>query len=484
MKNINVKRTTVTLHPDRTRVLARPFRPMGAQRAVKICARVMALPESEVHVLLDQVLAEFGDRHPKVREFLKRQFDQVRPYLLTGQRLSEERELLLGGYFTHEFSLEAAALFNPSIVPHPNQSDVPPGSLRFILSLRATAEGHISSITFRAGILDANNNIKFDAPARYSLEPMQVPNATYEKRLFERKLQELGLAGDFNRQVLKSLGDTFTLKELRTSVSVAVKQTPSPDQKTKSVARETLMLARSNYEVQFAPDTRLSERVLFPATPSQSNGIEDARFVLFQNEDGTRIYYATYTAYDGRMILPQFIETSDFLHFKFITLNGPAVANKGMALFPRKIKGHYAMLGRQDAENIYVMFSDHLHFWHTMQLVLEPSFSWEFIQLGNCGSPIETEAGWLVISHGVGPMRKYCIGAFLLDRDDPTKVIGRLREPLIKPNKDEREGYVPNVVYSCGSLVHGGELIIPYGMSDYATTFATVPLDEVLAAME
>jgi predicted GH43/DUF377 family glycosyl hydrolase len=228
----------------------------------------------------------------------------------------------------------------------------------------------------------------------------------------------------------------------------------------------------------------LSERVLFPVTPSQSNGIEDARFVRFQREDGTQIYYATYTAYDGKMILPQFLETSDFLRFKFITLNGPAVENKGMALFPRKINGLYAMLGRQDAENIYVMFSDHLHFWDTMQLILEPKFPWEFIQLGNCGSPIETEAGWLVISHGVGPMRKYCIGAFLLDREDPTKVIGRLPEPLIKPNIDERDGYVPNVVYSCGSMVHGGQLVIPYGISDYATTFATIPLDQVLAAME
>ncbi len=484
MKTINVKRTTVTLLPDRRRVLARPFRPMSDQRSVKICARVMALPESEVHALLEQVRAEFGERHPKVREFLKRQFDEVRPYLLNGQRLSEERELLLGGYFTHECSLEAAALFNPSIVPHPNQSDLPPGSLRFILSLRATAEGHVSSITFRTGRLDANNNIRIDTPARYSLEPVQVPNAIYEKRLFERKLQELGLVGDFNREVLKGLGDAFTLEELRTSVSFAVKRLRVPDQETQSVARETLMLAQSNYEVQFAPDSRLSERVLFPATPAQSNGIEDARFVLFQNEDGTRTYYATYTAYDGKMILPQFLETSDFLHFKFITLNGPAVVNKGMALFPRKIKGLYAMLGRQDAENIYVMFSDNLHFWHTMQLVLEPLFPWEFIQMGNCGSPIETEGGWLVLSHGVGPMRKYCIGAFLLDRDDPAKVIGRLRDPLIVPNEDEREGYVPNVVYSCGSLLHGGQLIIPYGTADYATTFATVPLDEVLAAME
>jgi predicted GH43/DUF377 family glycosyl hydrolase len=457
---------------------------MSDQRAVKICARVMALPESEVHALLDQVLADFGGRHPKVREFLKRQFDEVRPYLLNGQRPSEERELLLGGYFTHEFSLEAAALFNPSIVPHPDQSDLPPGSLRFVLSLRATAEGHISSITFRTGLLDADNNITIDTPTRYSLEPMQVPNANYEKRLFEQKLRELSLLGDFNRQVLKGLGDEFTLLELRLSVSLAMEQPWVPSQETHNIARETLMLARSNYEVQFAPDSRLSERVLFPFTPSQSNGIEDARFVLFKNEDGTRTYYATYTAYDGKMILPQFLETDDFLHFKFITLNGPAVENKGMALFPRKIKGHYAMLGRQDAENIYVMFSDELHFWHSMQLVLEPSFPWEFIQLGNCGSPIETEAGWLVISHGVGPMRKYCIGAFLLDLDDPTKVIGRLREPLIKPNKDEREGYVPNVVYSCGSLLHGRQLIIPYGMSDSATTFATVPLDDVLAAMQ
>jgi predicted GH43/DUF377 family glycosyl hydrolase len=243
-------------------------------------------------------------------------------------------------------------------------------------------------------------------------------------------------------------------------------------------------LAQSNYEVQFAADSRLSERVLFPATPSQSNGIEDARFVMFQEEDGKRTYYATYTAYDGKMILPQFIETPDFLHFKFITLNGPAVQNKGMALFPRKIKGRYAMLGRQDYENIYVMFSDHLHFWDATQLVLEPKFPWEFIQMGNCGSPIETEAGWLVLSHGVGAMRKYCIGAFLLDREDPTKVIGRLREPLIKPNENEREGYVPNVVYSCGSLLHGRQLIVPYAMADSASTFATLSVDELLAAME
>ena len=485
MKPIDVRRSTITLDPDPTHVLARPFRFMSDHRGIKITARVMALPENEVHILLEGVRAEFGDRQLKIDEFLHRRFDEVSPYVLDGQRLSEERKLLLGGDFTHEYSLEAAALFNPSMVPHPDQSNVPPGSLRFILSLRATAEGHVSSIAFRSGMLDAASGVTMDLPSRYSLEPMQVPNSTYEKPLFQRKLQELRLMGNFNQDVLNALPDAFTLEELRASIGRAVKQLPENAQETtKGVTRETLMLAQSNYEVQFAPDSNLSERVLFPVTPSQSNGIEDARFVLFQHEDGAHTYYATYTAYDGKMILPQFLETSDFLRFEFITLNGPAVENKGMALFPRKINGLYVMLGRQDAENIYVMFSDHLHFWDTMQLILEPKFPWEFIQLGNCGSPIETEAGWLVISHGVGPMRKYCIGAFLLDLEDPTKVIGRLPEPLIRPNIDERDGYVPNVVYSCGSIVHGGQLVIPYGISDYATTFATIPLDQVLAAME
>jgi predicted GH43/DUF377 family glycosyl hydrolase len=484
MKTATVQRSQVILHPDRSRVLLRPFLPPNDPRAARICAQVMALPETEVHILCQQVKMEFGERHAKTRDSLKRRFEQARPCLHTDESLSEERQLLLGAYFSHEYSLEAAALFNPSIVPHPDQSGLPPGALRFILSLRATGEGHISSITFRTGLLDAQSNITINAPTRYCLEPEQVPNASSENHVFERKLQELGLVGDFSRQVLLGVGSSFTLDELRASLSRSVQQFHARDQETGAAARKILTLAQSNYEVQFAPDSRLSERVLFPATPSQSNGIEDARFVRFQHEDGTQTYYATYTAYDGKMILPQFIETRDFLHFKFITLNGPAVQNKGMALFPRKINGRYAMLSRQDYENIYVMFSDHLHFWHATQLVLKPAFPWEFIQLGNCGSPLETDAGWLVLSHGVGPMRKYCIGAFLLDRDDPTRMIGRLREPLIQPNEDEREGYVPNVVYSCGSLLHGRRLVIPYAMSDYATTFATLSLDEVLAAME
>ena len=483
MKPLNVRRAHLTLRPDPRRVLARPLNLGDDQRVRTICQRVLALPETDVRALLDQVHAEFGDRHRETRVFLQRRYAEVRHCVIPGRDISPERALLLGAYFTHEYSLEAAALFNPSIVPHPDQSDLPPGSLRFVLSLRATGEGQISSITFRTGVMDAEDQITINEPTRYSLEPAQVPNASYEKALFERKLQELGLAGDFNRRVVQRLPESFTLEELRISLGLAVKQDQARNQETQAAARKTLMLAQSNYEVQFPPASRLSERVLFPVTPSQSNGIEDARFVRFENDDGTRTYYATYTAYDGKLVLPQFIETTDFLHFKFVTLNGPAVQNKGMALFPRKINGRYAMLSRQDQENIYVMYSDHLHFWHNAQLILKPEFPWEFIQIGNCGSPIETEAGWLVLSHGVGPMRRYCIGAFLLDLDDPAQVIGRLREPLLKANENEREGYVPNVVYSCGSLLRDRQLVIPYAMSDNATTFATVSLDELLERM-
>ena len=484
MKTINIHRTKITLHPDCKRVLLRPFHFMTGQRASEICAHVMDLSEDEADRLLGQLWVEFGGRHKDIREFFRRRFEEVRPYLLSDQALSEERSLLIGGYFTHEYSFEAAALFNPSIVPHPDQSHLAAGAQRFVLSLRATGEGHISSITFRAGVVDVNGNVVIDPPTRYSLGPSQVPDASIEKPLFERKLRELNLIGAFSREVLKLHGETFTLEELRTSVSVVARELKAHDLETEKVAKKTLTLAQSCFEVQFDADSCLSERVLFPVTLAQSHGIEDARFVLFRDDDGTRTYYATYTAYDGKEIQPEFLETRDFLHFKFTTLHGPAVRNKGMALFPRKINGLYVMLGRQDYENLYLMFSDHPHFWRTKKLILGPKFPWEFIQMGNCGSPIETDRGWLVLSHGVGPMRKYCIGAFLLDRDDPAKVIARLRDPLIVPNADEREGYVPNVVYSCGSLLHGGQLIIPYGTSDHATTFATVPLDEVLAAMQ
>ena len=484
MNVIHVRRTGTTLNPDRTRVLIRPFNITNEQRAVNICARVMSLSEEETRVQLEQVLAEFGERHLQIRELLRGRFERMKKYLLTNQKVSEPRSLLIGAFFTHEYALEAAALFNPSIVPHPDQTDLPRGALRFILSLRATGEGHISSITFRTGVVDATQKITLNSATRYLSEPRQIPNASYEKKLFERKLYELHLTSPFSRRVMEELGATFTLDDLRKKINGVLRQVRATDPESERVAGGILLLAESNYEVQFPPNSRVSERVIFPTSPTQTNGIEDARFVRFENEDGTKVYYATYTAYDGKLILPQLLETPDFLHFRFLTLNGPAVQNKGMALFPRKINGHYAMLSRQDNENIYLMYSDNLHFWYTPELIMKPTFPWEYVQLGNCGSPLETEAGWLVLSHGVGPMRKYCIGAFLLDRDDPTKVIGRLREPLLKPTEEEREGYVPNVVYSCGGMIHERHLVLPYAMSDYATNFATIALDEILSAME
>lgn len=474
---LHAKRIGPTLTPDRSRVLMRPFCPTTDDISRRIVARVIALPEQEVTRLLDQVLGEFSNRHEQVEEIFRKRFEQVNIYLDPGAEPTLERQMLIGAYFTHEYSPESAALFNPSIVPHPDQSGLPEGALRFILSLRATGEGHISSITFRTGVVSARHRITLAPPVPFATEPERVPNAAYVKGLFIHKLEEAGVQNDFCRRVLDQLHEDFTLKELR-QVLLASGLTAA------RAARGLLLLAESNYEVNFAPGSHVSQRVLFPSTPSQRNGIEDARFVRFQNDDGSFTYYATYTAYDGKITLPQLLETPDFVRFKFSTLNGPAVQNKGMALFPRKINDQYVMLSRQDDENILLMFSKNIHFWQTPKVLLSPAQPWEFFKIGNCGSPIETEAGWVVLSHGVGAMRKYCLGAFLLDLNDPARVIGRLREPLLSPNEAEREGYVPNVVYTCGALLHGRELIIPYAMSDSATGFATVPLSELLAAME
>ena len=481
---VHAKRIGPTLSPDRTRVLMRPFYPSTDGIARRIVARVLALSDEDVARLLGQVLGEFVDRHERVELLFRSRFAQVRHYLGETWEPSIERRALIGAHFTHEYSPESAALFNPSIVPHPDQTGLPKGALRFILSLRATGEGHISSITFRTGTVNAQHRITLTPPVPYATEPDRVPNAAYDKALFARKLEEAGVQNDFCRRVLDQLPEAFTLDEMHFVLAAALESAHATDATADRAARGILLLAESNYEVHFASDSRVSQRVLFPSTASQRNGIEDARFVRFQNEDGSFTFYATYTAYDGKITLPQLLETPDFFHFKFSTLNGPAVQNKGMALFPRKINGHYVMLSRQDDENVLLMFSDNLRFWQAPKVLLSPAQSWEFIKIGNCGSPIETEAGWLVLSHGVGAMRKYCLGAFLLDLQDPTRVLGRMSGPLLSPNEAEREGYVPNVVYTCGSLLHGRELVIPYAMSDYATSFATVPVDELLSAME
>lgn len=481
---MDVQRTGIILKPTNSRVVLRPFAIASESRIERILGRIATLSDDEVGQQLESVMREFHERHQRTRDFFLRRFDQVRKYLLTDLPVCERRQILIGAYFTSEYALESAALFNPSMVWHPDQSGLPEGSRRFIISLRATGEGHISSITFRSGRIDAGNRICIDEPTRFATAPELVPNALYEKNLFHRKLTELGINGPLTDQVIVALGERFTLDELDRTIRTVMKSQRARQREFEPIAHTMLVLAKANYEIRFDPAQSISERIIFPSSPTETNGIEDARFVRFAHEDGRICYYATYTAYDGRVTLPQMLETEDFLHFKMSTLNGPEVKNKGFALFPRMVNGQYAMLSRQDNENVFLMYSDLPHFWYTKELIARPTYPWEFVQLGNCGSPIETEAGWLVLTHGVGPMRRYAMGAYLLDLDDPAKVIGRLETPLLEPNANEREGYVPNVVYSCGAVIHGRELVIPYAMSDYASTFATVPLDDVLGAMK
>jgi predicted GH43/DUF377 family glycosyl hydrolase len=480
---MHVTRTGVFIRPNNARVLYRPFEPMQPQRALKIVGRVMELADTEVDALLGAVLSEFHGRHQRLVCFFRERYESVRRHLLTDRPVCESRQLLIGSYFTQEYALESAALFNPALVWHPDQAGLPPGVRRFIVSLRATGEGHISSVGFRSGTIDPQGHVSLTPPTGFVTPPRVVATSRYEKPLFLRKLAELGATGPLVAQVFDVLDDSFTLAALEGSVARTARQQRARRGEWEPVERAIIALAKANYEIECDPDSDISERVIFPYSPAETNGIEDARFVRFAEDDGTVRYYATTTAFDGDVTLPQFIETDDFLRFTVSTLNGPEVANKGMAIFPRRIRGSYAMLSRQDGENIYLMESDMLHFWHAKTLVLRPTFPWEYVQIGNCGSPIETPAGWLVLTHGVGPMRKYSIGAVLLDRDDPTRVLGRLSEPLLSPDENERVGYVPNVVYSCGTAVHDGLLVIPYSMSDHTTSFATVKLADVLAAL-
>jgi len=483
-KAIDIRRTEIRLYPDQSRVVLRPLKFGSDEEYLKIVRRVMGLDEKEVRRTLERVLLEFSSRHRRFIDRLLERYRHLKRFLPAGSKISEPRKLLIGSYFIFEYSAESAALFNPSIIPHPDQSGLARRCLRFLVSLRSTGEGHISSITFRSGVIDAHNSISMDPPSRFLTEPTLVENPTYHRELFWRKLSEMGLVNKWSDRVKSRLGEIFTLGELKESLNKTLKETGAGKNVEEDTTSSGLwLLAKSNYEIQFAPEDELSERIILPVIPIQSNGIEDVRLVVHEDEKGRAVYYATYTAYDGRNVLPQLFTTEDFRHFKFTTLNGPGVQNKGMALFPRKIKNRFAMLSRQDGENIYLMYSDNVHFWNEAKPVLMPRYPWEFVKMGNCGSPIETKEGWLVLSHGVGPMRKYCLGAFLLDRDDPSKVIGRLEQPLMCPEGIEREGYVPNVLYTCGALLRGDNLILPYGLSDRITSFATVSLKDIIAGM-
>jgi predicted GH43/DUF377 family glycosyl hydrolase len=419
-------RQALHLRPDPARVVVRPFKPAteprdfnptDKSRANHIVDRVLALDSATVAAQLADVLENFLGRHRNLLEIFEARANEMEEAFAGHTAFTQDQRRLVGAYFLHEYSFEAAALFNPSIVSHPDQTGAPVGGRRFILSLRAVGEGHVSSLTFRTGFIAADGNVSIDPPARLAAVP-------------------------------KIVGAT-------------------PD------------LTTDHIELAFRPDEDISERVIFPVLASQSNGVEDARFVEFIDA-GARIFYATYTAYTGRAIRSELIETRDFVTFRMSALSGTAARNKGMALFPRRINGKYAMIARQDNENLYLIYSDDLYSWNGGQAILKPRFPWEFVQIGNCGSPIELDEGWLLLTHGVGPVRRYSIGAVLLDKADPSRILARSSEPLVRPEPSDREGYVPNVVYTCGGMRHNDRIILPYAISDTFCSVATMKIAALL----
>ena len=482
-KKLNIRRKAEKLSQDHKRVIIKYYYQIEEKRIKHIIDRVMQLSEDHVNKIIEEVIEDFSNRHKNIWQVFMRHYKKVSSYIAPNLELSDERKILIGSYFSREYSIEAAAFFNPSIVIHPDQSHLPKKHLRIILSFRATGEGHISSVEFRSGILDEKNNIIFDPVSRYVEPPEIIENPVFDKHTFFLKLKELDYNNEISENIFGKLSDNFTFVQLKESVKKILQEENMSHSVVDRTIYNIFWLAKSNYEVKFRNDRSISERVLFPVSENEKNGIEDARFVHFIDDNGEAIYYATYTAYNGFTILPQLIETKDFTKFRMLTLNGKAVKNKGMALFPKKINGKYMMISRQDGENMYIMESDNIHFWQEAKLLRRPESPWEFIQIGNCGSPIETKKGWLLLTHGVGPMREYSIGVDLLDLNDPSKVIASLSEPLLSPNTMEREGYVPNVVYSCGALIHNNELVIPYAMSDTSSGFAVVSLDELFSAL-
>lgn len=481
-----VNRKPIRFYSDPRRVIVRFFFPGPETRVQSIIGKVRDMPEEAARLTLNQSLRDFSARHRNISKIYRRHFERVRE-IMNGRAgeldsVSQSKQLLIGAYFTSEYSIESAAFFNPSMVEDPDQTGLMEGQKRVIISFRATGEGHISSVVFRGGVLDKDNNLELIPTGRLIDEAETVKNFIYHKSEFMSKLSEMHADDETVKHVMNKLREEFDYNELYRAID-ETKRELRPNEAQVKILQTISWLGDSHYEISFSLDTGISDRVIFPIAAAESNGIEDARFVKFTDNDGRVRYYATYTAYNGFSIMPKLIETRDFYNFKVMPIHGENAQNKGMALFPRKVNGKYVMLARIDGVNNYIMFSDDINRWGEAIKLQGPMFPWEFIQVGNCGSPIETEYGWLVITHGVGTMRKYVISAMLLDLDDPTKVIGCLSEPLISPNEEEREGYVPNVVYSCGSIINNDELVIPYAMSDTASTYCTVPLKELLTAL-
>jgi beta-1,2-mannobiose phosphorylase / 1,2-beta-oligomannan phosphorylase len=485
---ITINRRNIRFLPDPSRVIVR-FLYLEPARSVNVIRAVLGLSESDVTYVFGQVLRNFSLRHRNISKIFEKNYNRISSLFtqmgVDPESLSFSRKLLIGSYFTMEYAIESAAFFNPSIIEHPDQTSLRRDERRVIISFRATGEGHISSIVFRTGVLDKDSNLTLEPAGKMMEEAEHIRRHLYDKESFKSKLDEML---DFHTiipsdLILDKLPDKFTYGELRDTISAA-RTTLHLAADKELLFNQIIWLASSHYELEFSYDTHISERVIFPVSAAERNGIEDARFVKFREEDGSDMYYATYTAYSGITVLPKMLSTRDFYHFKIWPLHGEIAHSKGMALFPRKINGRYAMLCRLDGFNNYIAFSDKLTIWREARLIQQPRYPWEFVQIGNCGSPIETEEGWLVITHGVGPMREYVLGASLFDLQNPEIEIGRLSKPILAPNTEEREGYVPNVVYSCGSMIHNNDLILPYAMSDFGSTYATLNVRELLNVLK
>lgn len=485
---VYVNRKQFLFSPDPSRVIAR-FLHLSDERSADIIRNVLAMPKEEVNIALSQLLRGYSRRHRNISQIFEKHFSRLSPIFDTievnEEDLSIPQKALIGSYFTMEYSIESAAFFNPSVVEDPDQSGLRASEKRVIFSFRATGEGHISSIVFRSGIIDRNNDLIIEPVGKMLAEADKIIRNVYDKKTFKEKLDKKNgqqdiISTDF---IFDKLQDNFTYGELMKNLAIEISNPGITEDQIK-IINQMMWLASSHYEINFSIDSAISERVIFPVSATEQKGVEDARFVKFTDDNGEITYYGTYTAYDGILIMPKLISTTDFYNFKILPINGEIARNKGMALFPRKINGKYAMLCRIDGVNNYIAYSDSINVWREAKIIQQPKYPWELVQIGNAGSPIETDEGWLVITHAVGPMREYTLGASLYELDNPEKEIGRLTSPLMEPNETEREGYVPNVIYSCGSIIHNDELILPYAMSDHSSTYATINLRELLDVLK
>jgi len=482
---VKLTRTLHDLRADPSRLVTRPFIPgsmnfAGDQSRVdRIVHRILELPEAERRTLLDSLILRHGQRFSDIETTWLAHFDLAQQRVDALSKVTDrERRLLVGAYLTQAYAYESVALTNPSMVP---LGEAAAGVQRFVMSARAIGEGHISSIAFLTGSVDPSGTVYLEERHPHVSNGRRNAPA-YSKTAFADKLDELGFVSEASQGILALVGDTFTIDDLEVALT-KILESDFDEVVIQDAVKRVHWLAASNYEVTFDPAMPISEHVISPAAPIESQGMEDARFVRFTDDDGSTIYYATYTAFDGVRILPQLMETRDFIRFRMSTMTGPAVHHKGMAVFPRKIQGDYVALSRHDHERSYIMRSDSVRSWRNAEMVFGPEYEWDTIQTGNCGSPVETEEGWLVVTHGVGPMRRYVLGAVLLDLDEPTKVVARLPDPFIEPEGGETDGYVPDVVYSCGSMLHNGNLITPFGYADVGIKIAVTPLDQLIAAM-